>query len=123
MTPGFIGLGSNIGDRRAHLEDAARELESHGVHVLASSSVYETEPVGLVLDQREFYNACLRVETAHGPLVVDINDFPSFAHVPDANTIVAAHIVQVASRQLARRLNNAPAARLIDISSDVAVSA
>lgn len=63
------------------------------------------------------------VETAYGPLVVDINDFPSFAHVPDANTIVAAHIVQVASRQLARRLNNAPAARHIDISSDIAVSA
>ena len=67
MTRGFLGLGSNIGDRRAHLEDAARELESHGVHVLASSSVYETEPVGLVLDQREFYNACLHIETDHGP--------------------------------------------------------
>jgi 2-amino-4-hydroxy-6-hydroxymethyldihydropteridine diphosphokinase len=37
------------------------------VRVLASSSVYETEPVGLVLDQREFLNACLRVETAHDP--------------------------------------------------------
>ena len=35
--------------------------------MLASSSVYETEPVGLVLDQREFLNACLRVRTAHGP--------------------------------------------------------
>ena len=35
--------------------------------MLASSSVYETEPVGLVLDQRSFYNACLRVETEHGP--------------------------------------------------------
>jgi 2-amino-4-hydroxy-6-hydroxymethyldihydropteridine diphosphokinase len=29
--------------------------------------VYETEPVGLVLDQREFYNACVRVETRLGP--------------------------------------------------------
>ena len=67
MTPGFLGLGSNIGDRRAHLEEAARELEARGVHVLASSSVYETEPVGLVLDQREFYNACLAIETDHGP--------------------------------------------------------
>jgi 2-amino-4-hydroxy-6-hydroxymethyldihydropteridine diphosphokinase len=67
MTPGYLGLGSNIGDRRAHLEDAARELESHGVRVVTSSSVYETEPVGLVLDQREFFNACLRVETEHGP--------------------------------------------------------
>lgn len=63
------------------------------------------------------------VETAYGPLVVDVNDFPSFGHVPDAITIVAAHIIQVASRQIARRLSAAPSARLIDISSDVAVSA
>jgi 2-amino-4-hydroxy-6-hydroxymethyldihydropteridine diphosphokinase len=68
LTPGYLGLGSNVGDRRAHLQAAVRELPAHGVQVLASSSVYETEPVGLVLDQREFYNACLRVETAHGPV-------------------------------------------------------
>jgi 2-amino-4-hydroxy-6-hydroxymethyldihydropteridine diphosphokinase len=67
MTPGFLGLGSNVGDRRAHLEAAVRALPEHGVAVLASSSVYETEPVGLVLDQREFYNACLRIETELGP--------------------------------------------------------
>jgi 2-amino-4-hydroxy-6-hydroxymethyldihydropteridine diphosphokinase len=67
VTPGYLGLGSNVGDRRAHLTDAVAALPGHGVRVLASSSVYETEPVGLVLDQREFYNACLRVETAHGP--------------------------------------------------------
>ena len=66
-TPGYLGLGSNVGDRRAHLMDAVAALPEHGVRVLASSSVYETEPVGLVLDQREFYNACLRVETEHGP--------------------------------------------------------
>jgi 2-amino-4-hydroxy-6-hydroxymethyldihydropteridine diphosphokinase len=67
MTPGYLGLGSNIGDRRAQLEKAVAALPGNGVKVLASSSVYETEPVGLVLDQREFYNACLRVETDHGP--------------------------------------------------------
>ena len=64
---GYLGLGSNIGDRRRHLEDAVAALARHGVEVLASSSVYETEPVGLVLDQREFLNACLRVATAHEP--------------------------------------------------------
>jgi 2-amino-4-hydroxy-6-hydroxymethyldihydropteridine diphosphokinase len=67
MTPGYLGLGSNVGDRRENLEAAVQALPGHGVQVLASSSVYETEPVGLVLDQREFYNACLRVETDHGP--------------------------------------------------------
>ena len=64
---GYLGLGSNVGDRRANLQAAARELPGRGVAVLASSSVYETEPVGEVLDQREFYNACLRVETALEP--------------------------------------------------------
>jgi 2-amino-4-hydroxy-6-hydroxymethyldihydropteridine diphosphokinase len=64
---GYLGLGSNLGDRRARLTDAARALPRHGVHVLASSSVYDTEPVGLVLDQPEFLNACVRVETSLEP--------------------------------------------------------
>jgi 2-amino-4-hydroxy-6-hydroxymethyldihydropteridine diphosphokinase len=64
---GYLGLGSNVGDRRANLEEAVAALPEHGVTVVASSSVYETEPVGLVLDQREFFNACLRVRTALGP--------------------------------------------------------
>ncbi len=67
MTPAYLGLGSNIGDRRGHLMAAVRELPAHGIQVVASSSVYETEPVGLVLEQRDFYNACVRVETGHGP--------------------------------------------------------
>ena len=49
------------------LEQAAAELPRRGVEVLASSSVYETEPVGLVLDQRDFYNACLRIRTGFEP--------------------------------------------------------
>jgi 2-amino-4-hydroxy-6-hydroxymethyldihydropteridine diphosphokinase len=67
VTPGFLGLGSNVGDRRQHLLEAVAALPSRGVNVVASSSVYETEPVGLVLDQRDFYNACLRVETDLDP--------------------------------------------------------
>ena len=74
MTPrdGYLGLGSNIGDRRANLQAAVEVLWTHDVVVLASSSVYETEPVGEVLDQREFFNACLKIETPldpHGLLV------------------------------------------------------
>jgi 2-amino-4-hydroxy-6-hydroxymethyldihydropteridine diphosphokinase len=64
---GYLGLGSNIGDRLAHLRAAIAALREHGVTVTASSSVYETEPVGLVLDQREFFNACIAIETDHGP--------------------------------------------------------
>lgn len=65
--PGYLGLGSNIGDRRAHLLAAVATLPDHGVTVTGSSSVYETEPVGLVLDQPEFLNACLAIETELGP--------------------------------------------------------
>jgi len=64
---GYLGLGSNVGDRRANLQAAVEELWTHGVMVLASSSVYETEPVGEVLDQREFLNACLKIETELEP--------------------------------------------------------
>jgi 2-amino-4-hydroxy-6-hydroxymethyldihydropteridine diphosphokinase len=42
-------------------------LPAHGVRVLAASSVYETEPVGEVLDQPEFLNAAVSIETDHDP--------------------------------------------------------
>ena len=64
---GYLGLGSNVGDRRANLQGAVDALAGHGVDVLASSSVYDTEPVGLVLDQPEFLNACIRIRTALEP--------------------------------------------------------
>jgi 2-amino-4-hydroxy-6-hydroxymethyldihydropteridine diphosphokinase len=64
---GYLGLGSNLGDRRANLAAAVDELGRRGVEVLASSSAYDTEPVGEVLDQPSFLNACVRVRTAHGP--------------------------------------------------------
>ena len=67
MRLGYLGLGSNVGDRRANLQAAVEDLWTHDVVVLASSSVYETEPVGEVLDQREFYNACVRIETPLEP--------------------------------------------------------
>ena len=64
---GYLGLGSNVGDRRANLQAAADRLPAHGVEVLAASSVYDTEPVGEVLDQPDFLNACLRIRTALEP--------------------------------------------------------
>jgi len=65
---GLLGLGSNRGDRRAHLQSAVDALPRVGVSVLASSCVYDTDPVGEVLDQPPFLNACLRVRTALEPL-------------------------------------------------------
>ncbi len=67
MTTGYLGLGSNVGDREANLRRARDALGRHGVEVLASSSLYETAPQGELLDQPDFLNACLRVRTALGP--------------------------------------------------------
>jgi 2-amino-4-hydroxy-6-hydroxymethyldihydropteridine diphosphokinase len=64
---GYLGLGSNVGDRRANLQAAVDALPGHGVLVLASSSTYDTDPVGEILDQPTFLNACVRIETALGP--------------------------------------------------------
>jgi len=68
LRTGLLGLGSNIGDRRLHLQEAVDALPAARVRVLAASSTYDTDPVGEMLDQPSFLNACLRVETALGPL-------------------------------------------------------
>jgi 2-amino-4-hydroxy-6-hydroxymethyldihydropteridine diphosphokinase len=64
---GHLGLGANLGDRRAHLQGAVEALPTHGVEVCASSATYDTDPVGEVLDQPPFLNACVRIATAHEP--------------------------------------------------------
>jgi len=65
---GLLGLGSNVGDRRAQLQAAVDALPAIGVRVKAASSVYDTDPVGEVLDQPSFLNVCLLVETELDPL-------------------------------------------------------
>jgi 2-amino-4-hydroxy-6-hydroxymethyldihydropteridine diphosphokinase len=60
---GYIGLGSNVGEREEKLQRARELLDEHGVRVLRSSSLYETEPQGEVLDQPDFLNACVEIET------------------------------------------------------------
>jgi 2-amino-4-hydroxy-6-hydroxymethyldihydropteridine diphosphokinase len=64
---GYLGLGSNVGDRESHLRGAIDDLREHGVTVEAVSSLYETEPVGEILDQPDFLNAAIRIRTALEP--------------------------------------------------------
>jgi 2-amino-4-hydroxy-6-hydroxymethyldihydropteridine diphosphokinase len=67
VNTGYLGLGSNLGERRALLQAAVDELGARGVRAIASSSVYETEPVGEITDQPDFLNVCVRVETELDP--------------------------------------------------------
>ncbi len=65
---GLLGLGSNVGERRAQLQRAVDTLPDVGVDVRACSSTYDTDPVGEVPDQASFLNACILVASTLEPL-------------------------------------------------------
>jgi 2-amino-4-hydroxy-6-hydroxymethyldihydropteridine diphosphokinase len=67
MRSGYLGLGSNIGNREEHLRAGIEMLAEQGMEVEAVSSAYETEPVGEVLDQPDFLNAAIRIRTELEP--------------------------------------------------------
>ena len=67
MTVAYLGLGGNLGDRLACLQRAVDLLKAEGVRVVASSRVWETEPVGGP-DQPDYLNAVVRVETELEPM-------------------------------------------------------
>jgi len=58
----YLGLGSNMGDRRKEMDDALDFLADNGVRIVKRSSLYETEPVGYP-DQPWFLNAVVAVKT------------------------------------------------------------
>lgn len=64
----YLGLGSNVGDRRGNIARALDSLTGRGIEVEAVSSLYETEPVGEILEQPDFLNAAARVVTELEPL-------------------------------------------------------
>ena len=65
MARAYLGLGSNIGNRRAHIEYAVRELARRGT-VLSRSPLIETEPVDCPSGGM-FLNACVCLETGLSP--------------------------------------------------------
>jgi 2-amino-4-hydroxy-6-hydroxymethyldihydropteridine diphosphokinase len=65
MSRAFIGIGSNIGDRIGNCAKAIELLSSH-TSAIELSSVYSSEPVGL-LNQPEFINLVAMVETSLSP--------------------------------------------------------
>jgi 2-amino-4-hydroxy-6-hydroxymethyldihydropteridine diphosphokinase / dihydropteroate synthase len=56
----YIALGSNLGDRIAWIEQACQEMTSRGIHIKRTSSLWETEPM-YVLDQERFVNGACEV--------------------------------------------------------------
>jgi 2-amino-4-hydroxy-6-hydroxymethyldihydropteridine diphosphokinase len=62
----FVGLGSNLGDRRALLQAAVEGLAEAG-DVVAVSPLYETEPVGGPAGQGPYLNAVVELTTEDSP--------------------------------------------------------
>jgi len=68
MAVAYLGLGSNLGNRRENLDSAVRRLdEQNEISVTKQSSLYETEPYGKT-DQPDFINMCVEVDTRISPL-------------------------------------------------------
>jgi len=62
----YVGVGANLGDRRATIERAIEVLRAvEGVEVLAVSTLRETDPVGYE-DQPRFLNGAVELETTLG---------------------------------------------------------
>jgi 2-amino-4-hydroxy-6-hydroxymethyldihydropteridine diphosphokinase len=66
LTLVYLALGSNLGEREAHLSEARRRLEGHGARLLRTSRVIESEPLGVV-DQPRFLNQVLEAEWDGSP--------------------------------------------------------
>ena len=62
----YLGLGTNLGDKRKNLNDAIRMLENQVGEVEKVSSVIETEPEGFKSDNM-FLNAVVKVRTTLSP--------------------------------------------------------
>jgi 2-amino-4-hydroxy-6-hydroxymethyldihydropteridine diphosphokinase len=64
----YIALGSNLGDRAAHIQTALAELEEQGdIRVLRCSSLHETDPVGGPPGQPRYLNAAAELDTQLPP--------------------------------------------------------
>jgi 2-amino-4-hydroxy-6-hydroxymethyldihydropteridine diphosphokinase len=95
-SPVFLGLGSNLGDRLAALEEALGRLETRGFRTTRRSSTWQTEPVGgppqgwflnavaagqTSLEPAELLRACLDTEREmgreraerNGPRLIDVD--------------------------------------------------
>lgn len=68
MQQALIALGSNLGDRAAHIAGALRTLDTGtpATRVIATSAVIETKPVGCP-NQPDFLNAVAGIETTLTP--------------------------------------------------------
>jgi len=62
----FLGIGSNLGNRKANIKEAVTRIEENIGPVIESSSLFETESWGFIA-KNDFLNMIVKVETDLGP--------------------------------------------------------
>ncbi len=94
----FLGLGSNVGDRRAHLELAIRTLKAEGVFIKQRSSLYETEPVDLPpsASRSWFFNLVIEADA-------------------DLKPVAFLRVIKNIEKKMGRETSSSRRARAIDI--------
>lgn len=71
IRPVVFSIGSNLGDRLGHLQGAVDALRvTPQLNLVDVSSVYETAPVGPVVDQPDFLNLIVRADSTLASLVL-----------------------------------------------------
>jgi len=64
----YLGVGSNLGDRRRNIKSAIKKINSlDSTKVIKSSSISETDPMGGPPGQGKFLNAALKIHTGLSP--------------------------------------------------------
>lgn len=69
MNIAYLGLGSNLGDRKTYLEEASALITEQAGKILLSSSVYETAAWGSG-DQPDYLNQVIQIQTELFPLTL-----------------------------------------------------
>ncbi|ABS41602.1 2-amino-4-hydroxy-6-hydroxymethyldihydropteridine diphosphokinase [Clostridium botulinum] len=62
MHTAYVAFGSNMGEKENYIKRALEKIEERGMKIIKVSSIYETEPYG-VLDQDSFLNGVVKIET------------------------------------------------------------
>ena len=63
----YLGIGSNLGNRKKNIETAITLLKENDITILKCSTAIETDPVGGPPTQEKFLNGVLKIETLLSP--------------------------------------------------------
>lgn len=112
----YLGLGTNIGDREANLQEAIERIKGLGLEIVRVSSIYETEPVGYH-DQPWFLNQVIEASMTVGLTFNSNDDDAEFVRaVADGRPQMALlNALQDIEREMGRLRTIPNGPRVIDI--------